>query len=399
MDKSETDVLVIGAGPAGLLSAIEAGRQGVRVLVLEEHDQIGLPNHCAGILSVEGLKRLGVEPSESFIQNEIKGGKIYSPDGTEVQIRGKRTHAYIVDRARFDRSLGKEAEQAGVEILTQRRAEKLLSQGRSVTGARGEDWRIEAKVTIDAEGALGSLARSIERVPRKRNVILGINCEIKEDVEPGLVEVWLGSEVAAGFFAWVVPLEKGSRCGLGCAAGDPLLRLLRFLRQRFGFEKRVFTRRGFILVEGPSSRTCVDGLMVVGDAAGQTKGTTGGGVILGGLCGMKAGEVAAQAVLSGDFTTKTLGRYEAWWKKELGKEFSSMSSLRRIFERLSDEKLNEIARICTSKDIRQLIEHYVEEGDMDFQGNTVKRALSDPAVLSVGVRVLGRMAVAMLKEF
>jgi len=101
----KTDVVVVGAGPAGLLSAREIAGRDIKVKVIEEHQTIGEPNHCAGILSVEGLDRLGVKPSSDFVQHEITGGRIYSPGGEAIEIPGGRTRAYIVDRAAFDRHL------------------------------------------------------------------------------------------------------------------------------------------------------------------------------------------------------------------------------------------------------------------------------------------------------
>jgi len=158
---SKSEVLVIGAGPAGLLAAREAARRGVEVLVLEEHSEIGVPNHCSGVLSIEGLRRIGVEPSRDFVQHEIWGGRVYSPDGTEIAVRGSRARAYVADRSRFDRRLSDEAVEAGAEIITEHRAEELITKRGFVVGARGQGWEIEAEVVVDAEGAGAHLARSL----------------------------------------------------------------------------------------------------------------------------------------------------------------------------------------------------------------------------------------------
>lgn len=400
MNKSKTDVLVVGAGPAGLLSAREAARRGAQVVVLEEHGEVGSPNHCAGILSVEGLRRLGVEPSKLFVQQEIKGGRVYSPNGTEIEIRSGRTRAYAIDRAIFDKKLAEEAIEAGAEIWTHGKAERLLTEGERVTGVRAEkDREIQAKVTIDAEGPLATLARSVGMVSKRTGVLAGINCEIPANVDVSLVEVWIGHEVAPGFFAWVVPLQGQTRCGLGCSEGNPLPRLESFLEHRFNMKPSGHLRRGFILTGGPVKRSFMDGLVLVGDAAGQTKATTGGGVILGGFCGVKAGEVAAEAVESGDASARVLSRYEAWWKRELGMEFSSMSSARRIFDKLSDEKLDQLFAVFEREDMKRLAESYVDEGDMDFQRGIMRKALGNAAILNVLIRILGRMIVGMLKEF
>ena len=90
-----TEAAVVGAGPAGLIAARELARRGVEVKVFEEHPVIGEPNHCAGILSVEGLRRLGVEPDNRFIRHEIRGGTAFSPNGTGIRITCSRTRLTV----------------------------------------------------------------------------------------------------------------------------------------------------------------------------------------------------------------------------------------------------------------------------------------------------------------
>jgi geranylgeranyl reductase family protein len=396
---SKAEVLVIGAGPAGLLAAREAARRGAEVLVLEEHPEVGHPNHCAGVLSVEGLRRIGVEPSSSFIQHEIRGGRIYSPDGTEITVRGNRTRAYVVDRSRFDQRLTEEAAEAGAEIATGRGAERLIIKRGSVVGAQGAEWETEAQVVIDGEGAAAHLARSLGLAQERQGVLSGVNCEVPADVEPHLVEVWLGQGVAPGLFAWVIPLGDGmARCGLACGHGDPVERLKGFLRQRFGLDGSFPVRRGFVLTGDPIPQTYMNGLLVVGDAAGQTKATTGGGVILGGLCALKAGEISAEAVEAGDTSADFLSSYEEWWRKNLGGEFSSMSRARRLLNVLSDAELNQLFSAFKQEGMEQVVEDLMEEGDMDLQRGVFTKALRNPRVIRLLLRVLGRLTLSELRR-
>ena len=129
-----TEVAVVGGGPAGLIVARELAAQGVQVKVFEEHPEIGTPNHCAGILSVEGLKRIGVEPDLKFLRHEISGGTAFAPDGTGIRITGGRTRAYIVDRAIFDRHLAEIAREAGAEIERNHRIRDLVFKDGRVVG-------------------------------------------------------------------------------------------------------------------------------------------------------------------------------------------------------------------------------------------------------------------------
>jgi geranylgeranyl reductase family protein len=395
---SKAEVLVIGAGPAGLLAAREAARRGAEVFVLEEHPEVGHPNHCAGVLSVEGLRRIGVDPSGVFIQHEIRGGRIYSPDGTEITVHGSKTRAYVINRSSFDQKLAEEAVEAGAEIATEHRAMRLIIRGGSVLGAQGLGWETEAQVVIDGEGAAAHLARSLGLAQERQGILSGVNCEVPADVEPHLVEVWLGQGVAPGLFAWVIPLGEGVvRCGLACGRGDPAERLKGFLRQRFSLDGSFPVRRGFVLTGDPIPQTYMNGLLVVGDAAGQTKATTGGGVILGGLCALKAGEIAAKAVEAGDTSANLLASYEEWWRRNLGGEFSSMSKARRLLNGLPDAKLNQLFSAFKQEGMEQVVEDLVEAGDMDLQRAVFIKTLRNSRVLRLLLRVLGHLALSELR--
>ena len=83
----KADIIVVGGGPCGSFSAFAASRLGADVLVCEEHREIGVPKHCAGHLSINGLKRLGLSLPHAVIENEIKGAIFYSPSGKEFTIR------------------------------------------------------------------------------------------------------------------------------------------------------------------------------------------------------------------------------------------------------------------------------------------------------------------------
>jgi len=388
----------VGAGPAGLLAAREAAQRGINVKVVEEHPVIGEPNHCAGILSVEGLRLLGLKPSKDFVQHEIVGGRIYSPNGVGIEIRGSRTRAYAIDRAAFDRFLAEIVEGEGVEVELRRRVDTLITRNGGVDGVRGGGWEIRAKMVVDAEGASATLARKAGFAVRKTGVLAGVNAEVSGvDIEPRMVEVWLGGDIAPGLFAWVVPLGDGvARCGLACNSGDAYERLKSFLDSRFGGVICSPPRRGIVLTGGPARRTYWDGLLLVGDAAGQTKPTTGGGVIVGGLCAIEAGKTAAHAVGVDDCSARFLQQYQKAWKASLGREFASMGAARKLMNKLSDDRLDRLFDAFHREGLEETLNGLVEEGDMDMQSGVIRAALGKPTLRLVLVRVMGRMVLREL---
>jgi len=394
-----TEAAVVGAGPAGLIAARDLATRGVEVRVFEEHPVIGEPNHCAGILSVEGLKRLGIDPEPRFIRHEVRGGTIYSPSGTAIRIAGRRTRAYVVDRARFDRHLAERALGSGAEIETDHRIRELSTEDGMVVGARGET-DIEAGIVVDAEGASGALARGVGLPRPEEGILAGVNVDLPHaEMEPGMVEVWLGEGLAPGLFAWAVPTgEEGARCGLATARGDPFEALKGFIGRRFGAAEYSEPVRWPVLTGGPVDRTFADGLLLVGDVAGQTKPTTGGGVILGGMCAMMAAETAIEALEAGKTSASLLGRYEERWRGALGREFSSMLGARRFLNRTPDDRVDRVFDALKASGLEPVLEKFVEEGDMDLQSGVLRKALAHPGMLRVLGSSLGRLALGELRS-
>ena len=393
------EAAVVGAGPAGLIAAREIAEKGFRVKVFEEHPGIGAPNHCAGILSVEGLERLSIKPRTEFINHEVRGGTVYSPDGTGIRITGNRTRAYIVDREAFDRHLADMAHDAGAEIETGHRVSDLLVKRGTVTGVIGAS-ETKANIVIDAEGAGGALARRMGLPRQVEGVLAGINVDVSGlDLEPSMVEVWFSEKIAQGLFAWVVPTgEGGARCGLATSGGDALEALKSFLGVRLGPVELGEPVRWPVLTGGPVDKTHTDGMLLVGDVAGQVKPTTGGGVILGGLCAMETARTAAESLEEEDYSTGFLRRYDERWRGALGKEFSSMLGLRRFVNGIPDDRMDRVFASLKGAGLEPTLESFVEEGDMDMQSAVIRKALTHPGLLRVMAGSLGRLALGELRE-
>jgi len=121
--------------------------------------------------------------------------------------------------------------------------------------------------------------------------------------------------------------------------------------------------------------------MVVGDAAGQTKPTTGGGVIMGGMCAIISGEAAAEAIRTRDTSSRALNKlYERKWRGALGREFSTMLVARRFFNKLSDNTLDRIFKIIIKERLAEEISSF---GDMDFQSGVLRRLAKKGLIMKI----------------
>lgn len=396
----KADAVIVGGGPAGLLTAKRIGEMGYKPHIYEMNPEIGVPNHCAGLLSKEGLEKLWGNPDRDFIQNEVKGGKIFSPSGECISILEDRVRAYVVDRELLDKSLAEQAENHGAVIHKGEMVKGLSRDMDSYNGVNLESGRIETEITIDAEGPNRLLLRKAGLIGKNCGLLGGVNIEVSGlNIESEMVEVWFNNELAPGFFTWVIPLSQSrARCGLARRGGKQLIMLKKFISRRFEDPKIHRIRGGMVVVSGPISRTYYDGLLIVGDAAGQVKPTTGGGVILGGECASIAGEVAAEAIDTGDTSASFLAKYEKSWKEKLDKQFRYMLLLRQLIDRLDNETLDDLFSTVKREGLDSEIQKYVEDGDMDLQADVIKRGLKNPRILSTGMRVLGGLGLKKLKE-
>ena len=388
----KTDIVVVGGGPCGSYSALTAARLGAEVLVCEEHREIGVPKHCAGHLSVAGLERLGLRLPREVIENEIKGAVFHSPSGKEFVVRRGSPVTCVVNRELFDKHLSDLAVKSGVQYLLESRAKSFLFDSGFVIGVavkKGRDEKnLASSVVIDAEGCSSTLLRKTGlQTLRGSMVVKAIQAEVDrvDGIDGDMVEVYLGRKYAPGFFAWIIPKRDASaKVGLATWAGDPREYLRRFMKNHPVASKKLkkssITSLSLhpIPLGGPIPKTYSNGLLVVGDAASQVKPTTGGGVIVGLSCSKIAGEVAYEAVKNNDFSETFLSRYQSRWKELMGFDLTVMQQIRKLLNRLSDDKVDKIIGLCAKFGVDDVLE---EVGDLDFQGRSLIPMIKHPTTL------------------
>ncbi len=373
------DVIVVGAGPAGATAATAAAQAGAKVLLVEEHTQIGHPIQCTGLLSTRGwrLARL----SDALIVRGIRGVRVHSPDGSVYELGGERVRAYVIDRDRLDQGLAERAAKAGVTIQTGTRATELREYE---NGARalvtqtpgGARERYTAPVIVGADGPHSLLARRAG-LPSPQKILLGLQALIEHQSQKSdFVEVFFGWRWAANFFAWSVPVADGTaRVGLATDRVREAKQCFEHLRaEHHKLGKVVLYQSGMIPI-GPAQRTVADGFLIVGDAAGQAKPTSGGGIYTGMLCGRIAGEVAARCALAGKTQARFLREYERRWRAKLERELSLGMRAHHIVSQLTDDQLAQALRLLATPALRKLIERV---GDIDYPSKIARELLQRP---------------------
>lgn len=394
------DVVVVGAGPVGSTAARYAALNGARVLLIEEHSSIGSPVGCTGLLSTRAVAECELKPSDEFVFNSVRGAFIHAPDGQCMPIDGKQTKAYVISRKNFDRNLAVMAVEEGVELSLRTRAIGL--EKRDNASGKGDKNQslpvrlqvlkngrfetISTSIVIGADGVKSRIA-SYAGMEKPARVLPGIQIEAPyASIDSNFVELFPGS-LAPGFFTWVVPVnEKVSRIGLAlepelaCKNNkkerSPLFYLEKFLstdphvKSRYSGSMLDFVIGGIPI--GPPERTVADGVMLAGDAAGQAKPTSAGGVYTGAFAAKIAGKVAAEAALEGDSSAQRLSEYDRLWRKGLSRELEIGMKIHDYMGKLEDRQINDLIGSLNTPSILKIVTEY---GDMDHPSILMKKLM------------------------
>jgi len=389
-----SDVIVIGGGPCGVFAAFNLAKHGVNVTVYEEHKEIGVPSHCAGHLSIKGLKNLGFHSfPNGIVENVFYGAIFHSPKGRSFSIRFPKPATCVVNRALFDKYIAEMAKEVGVQFYLDSRVESLIVEHGFVKGIsilKGGKYNQKfAKIVIDAEGISSRILKLTGLSPLKNHALVyGVQAEVDnvKNMTPDMVEIFLGNEYALGFYAWLIPkTDEKAKIGLATKTGNPkeLLKKLMFTHpvasKKLCNSRLLQTNFHCLTLGGPIPKAYTNGFLAVGDVASQVKPTTGGGVILGMTCARIAAEVALEALSANNFSAEFLSTYQERCDKILGFDMKTMLKIRKMLDGLSDVKIDNAINFCRSLKLDKLLQN-VE--DIDFQGRTLLSLLHNPKVFS-----------------
>lgn len=366
---TDYDVVVVGAGPAGSIAAKTAAEKGLDVLLIEKRQEIGTPVRCAEGVSKESIAKF-VEIDKKWIAAEVKGAKIYSPDGTEIimseEMAGDEV-GYVLERKIFDRHLARLAAKSGADVIVKTAAtglKRIKEKGTVEISLRrmGEEYSVEAKIVIGADGVESRVGKwagidttlklsEIERCVQY--LMTGIN------FDPDYTYFWLGNEIAPGGYIWLFPKGNGAaNVGIGVlpsmAKKSPREYLNAFVNEHFPDGEIVEVVAGGVPVSGPIETAVADNVMLAGDAARHADPITGGGIANAMKAGFFAGSVAAEAVEKKDYSKKTLAKYDELWKNDFGKILHRNKILQQKLIKMDDKTLNKLARSIAGYNLKEM---------------------------------------------
>jgi digeranylgeranylglycerophospholipid reductase len=301
-------VLVIGAGPAGLMAARKVASGGYSVLIVEKEWDLGI-KPCAEVISESDIAVAEIPVSSQFITNNIGGAYIYPPDESQsTKIIGK---GYVLNKTLFLYALTNKAVSKGVELLMRGEVREILVEdGRAIAAKyehKGQMLQTSFKILIGADGTGSITSRSCGFERSKYQVIptvqyVMVNCNI---TEREMIRLYFGDDVAPKGYAWIFAKnEYAANVGIGTLGSPTRQYLDKFIRNHPAmFDSASIIKEGGGLVPvGGQIQTVKENVMLCGDSAGQVVPVTGAGIGTAMIAGSMAGETAVLALKADDMS-------------------------------------------------------------------------------------------------
>lgn len=394
----DCDVAVVGAGPAGSRTARDLAISGLRVRIIEEHRQVGIPSHCSGLISPRTLHESEIGGEAAL--NRITGAFVHTQSGARVTLGGEETRAVAIDRVALDRRLCDQALAAGADYLRGRvtAVERVNGHVRLNVQTDGRDAPLTAQAIVGADGAHSRVARALGMArPAEFAYNLGIEGQLRRDVPSYLwrddhVHVFVGRDLAPGWFGWIIPVQDGIvRIGIGTSGSVKPVECYRRMAdawpELFGGVEPIRMYGGTIPLNF-APRSFGDHVLLVGDAAGQVKPFSGGGIYTSLVAARHAAKSLKASFGSRDLSARSLAAYERGWRKEIGRELRKSWHLRNFGLALSDSQVDRVVMALRGPRLQSLAARHA---DIDYPSRVLLR-------LSRSLPALGTLSWAAVRR-
>jgi len=354
----EYDVLVVGAGPAGVGAAKAAAAGGARTLLIEREPAIAAWKPCGEATSEGVFQTAGLQAAPPYTVRKANA-LVYAPNGKYVAINQE---GYAINKTYFLQAVAAQAVKAGADVHVREeflgftREDGLLTVKTSRAAYR-------VKVLIGADGYHSAVAKAAgikeksEPIPTVQYIMANVKLK-----HPYSVRFYLGNRIAPRGYAWIFPkTDEIAEVGIGVRGGVAKEYLDRFVKEHedeLGEAKIIDYRGAPVPIGGMISDAVRDNLILVGDAAGTVIPFTGAGIHSSLAAGLVAGRVAAEAVREGNYTRERLYDFYRLYEDPWGRRIRNSLKAMRIFEKLSDDDLNSLADVLDENDILDLANGY-----------------------------------------
>ena len=367
------DVIVAGGSVSGLLCAREIASHGHSVLVIEEDSEIGTPEHCGGLVSIMGIDELGVVPMRATLDNKIRSAAIFSPAKKNFSLDARSQKVIVLDRREFDKQIAHQAQVNGAEIRVRSSLREIFDDG-----IKTSEGSLKCKIVVDARGVSSLIQKD------RTGILQSAQYEVYADwIEKDRIEVYFDQEKFPGFFAWIIPTRRDeAKVGVAGKGINAAVALESFLKEK-GKHSTIRKIYAPIWIKGPIQNFVSKNIVTIGDAAGQSKPTTAGGIYSCGLGGIFAGRSISKFLESGK--SSDLLEYQKTWTDKFGQEFEHMLLARGLLERLDNKSINKMFESITP----EIVEEISKEGSFDFHTISLAKLLGVKGSVKAIQAILG----------
>ncbi len=360
----ESKVSVIGGGTAGLVTARKLASFGLETTVYDQKKILGEPVRASGILSIRGLEKIGIGYAKA-VTNTLYGATIHA-GGESLKVESDDAVAHVLDRKQLNDICHDEAVAEGAEVIL----------GRRITG-KELDGMAANGIVVGADGAVSEVARHFGMGRIKRYVLTyKAEYNIRND-NRRIVDLFFDNKISKGLFGWMCPnsediLEVG--IGIDSSSGNAMSAFSKFISRKpisevLGNSKRISEGASMIpLSRRKSIVNAKQRVLLVGDAAGQVKPSTGGGIIY----GSSAGLMAANAIKDYYADGKKLGAYDKMYRKNFMLDTWMHSMVRGFYSGVGDKGMGLTLKVLENLRFGNFLGRY---GDMDMPTQIIRNFL------------------------
>ena len=351
------NTIIIGAGPVGSYLANKLTQLGYSVLVLEKKQSPGQNICCTGIISKECFDLLDL--AENVTLKQANSAKFFAPSGKCLRFWHKDEVAVITDRPALEQALVNKALSIGTDYNFSSRVTNIESAADHLlvrVNNQNKETIFKAQTAVIATGYCSDIPKNLG-MGKISNLSIGAQAEVNvSDIDE--VEIYLNQQVAPGGFAWLVPTKdnKGLAGLITQQQPEWHLNQLMLTLQTHGKITSCEANRNYAVIPlQPLPKTYTDRILVVGEAAGQIKPATGGGIYYGILCADIAASVLHRAFTSANFSAANLSAYQKQWQKRLRRELTIGYWSQRLWSKLSNSHIEYLFTIAQRKHLPELI--------------------------------------------
>ena len=361
-------ITIIGAGPAGSYLAFLLAKKGKDVALIEEHDKIGSPVQCTGI--VTGSIEKFVKLPDKVVANRCNKVIVASKNSrTEAEV-----DEIVMWRNKFDEFMAEKAQDEGAKILINHQFLSFINKDtiKIKDKKNNKVKEIKSNFIIGADGPSSAVAKAAN-INLKNSYYIGMQAKVKLKMDTNSFETYFGKDFP-NFFGWVVPeSEDTARLGLG-AINNAKEHFYKFLEKRTGKKEVLCWESGIIPIYNPKQTIQKDNVYLIGDAATQVKATTGGGIIP----SLKAAHTLCDCILNNN-------DYNKEFKKSSGRELLLHLKIRNVLNRFSDEDYDNLLKLMSQEKVKKILKKYDRDTPIPLVFNLL---LKEPRFLLFGKYIL-----------